>query len=416
MTTPFRNWIRSDREGQTLAVVAVSMVALLAIMSLGIDLGMAYTARAEAQRVADSAALAGASVFWEAEPTAAAADARAREFAARNVVRNRPVDPVNDVMVWVLFDEGKVRVRIERTGLPAWFARFIGWNELTVSAVAAASVMDTGAAECLKPWAVIDLFHVDGKRPVHEWDEPLEFDRNNSLHTYAPNNSRTHENVNLTETGYGAEPGNFNSATGGGGDFGRKMVIKAQDPNDPNVAKPGVFLPIRLPDDPNQVNCFSGGGGAAAYRNDICGCNSNPIEIDQEIPIEPGNMVGPTRQGIRGLLDQEKRNLVWREPNTVTDPDGNYLPPGVVDASDRSGPLVTNSSQIVNMVLIGPDQITKSGMQNVTVTNLAMFFIEGIEGSGNNERVIGRFFGPMKGTNPKGKTTSPEVKILRLVE
>jgi hypothetical protein len=406
MTTLFRNWIRSDREGQTLAVVAVSMVALLAIMSLGVDLGMAYTARAEAQRVADSAALAGASVFWETEPTAAAADARAREFAARNVVRNRPVDPVNDVMVWVLFDEGKVRVRIERTGLPAWFARFIGWNELTVSAVAAASVMDTGAAECLKPWAVIDLFHVNGTRPESEWDNPPEFDRNNPAYTYAPNNSRTHEDSNLTETGYGADDD----------DFGRKMVIKAQDPNDPNVAKPGVFLPIRLPDDPNQVDCFSGGGGAAAYRNDICGCNSNPIEIDDEIPIEPGNMVGPTRQGIRELLNQENRTLVWREPNTVVGDDGNYLPPGVVDASDRSGPLVNNSPQIVNMILIGPDQITKSGMQNVKVTNLAMFFIEGIEGSGNNERVIGRFFGPMKGTNPKGKTTSPEVKILRLVE
>jgi hypothetical protein len=406
MTMPFREWIRSDRDGQSLAVVAVSMVALLAMMSLGIDLGMAYTARAEAQRVADSAALAGASVFWDTEPTAAAAEARAREFAAMNVVRNRPVDPVNDVMVWVLFDERKVRVRVERAGLPTWFARFIGQEQMTVSAMAAASVMNTGAAECLKPWAVVDLFHVDGARPNTAWDDPLEFDHANPGHTYAPNNSRTHEDVNLTETGYGAHPD----------DFGRKMVIKAQNPNDPNVAKPGVFLPIQLPSDPRLEQCFDGGGGAAAYRKDICGCNSNPIEIDDEIPIEPGNMVGPTRQGIRELLNEEERTLVWREPNTVVGPDGNYLPPGVVDASDTSGPLVEKSPQIVNMILIGPDQITKSGMQNVTVTNLAMFFIEGIEGSGNNERVIGRFFGPMKGTNPTGTTTSPEVKILRLVE
>jgi hypothetical protein len=406
MTTRFRSCVRTDRDGQTLAVVAVSLVALLAIMSLGIDLGMAYTARSEAQRVADSSALAGASVFWEEAPTEAAAEARARHFAAQNFVRNRPVHPNDDVMVWVMPDEGKVRVRVERAGLPTWFARFIGQDQLTVSAIAAASVMDTGAAECLKPWAVIDLFHENGARPPA--DPPVLFDANNPDHRYAPNNSDHIGSVNDPPTGYGAEDT----------DFGKPMVIKAQDPNDPNVPQPGVFLPVRLPEDPGQEQCFTGDGGtagAAPYRNNICGCNRNPISIGHQLPIQPGNMVGPTRQGIRGLLDEEDRNLVWRN-ESGTPGEENYLPPGVVDAANPTGPLVTKSPQIAPMILIGPDQITASGMQTVVVTNIVLFFIEGVVGSGPNERVVGRFFGPVKGTNPLGNTTSPLVKILRLVE
>lgn len=403
MTSPFRNWVRTDREGQTLAVVAVSMVALLAIMSLGIDLGMAYTARAEAQRVADSAALAGASVFWETAPTVADADARARAFAAMNVVRNRPVDPEEDVMVWVLFDEGKVRVRVERTGLPAWFSRFIGQDQLTVSAVAAAAVMDTGAAECLKPWAVIDLFHDGNARPPLDPNDPVPFDPANPDHRYAPNNSIHIGNVNDPPTGYGSETN----------DFGLQMVIKAQDPNDPNVSRPGVFHPIRLPDDPDQEQCFSGGGGgdagAAVYRNNICGCNKTAISIGDALPVQTGNMVGPTRQGVRALIGEDP-DVRWSDGGT--DSNGNPIPPGVVDAE---GNPVTQSPRIVHMILVGPDQIISSGMQTVEVTNLAKFFIEGLVGSGNNASVTGRFYGPITGTNSLS-ATSPQVKILRLVE
>jgi hypothetical protein len=384
-----RGVIRTDREGQTLAIVAVSMVALLALLSLGIDLGMAYTARAEAQRVADSAALAGASVFlrnptpFQVQDTA---DAWAREYAARNVVRNRPVDPVEDVMVWVLLEEGKVRVRVERRGLPTWFARLLGRDQLTVSARAAASVLDSGVAECLKPWAVIDLFHINGVRPPFD----SIYDQNNPAHRYEANTNDASD-----PTGWGAQ----------NDDLGRRMVIKAQDPNSPNVPQPGVFLPLRLPDDPNQVDCSPGGGGGAAYRNNICSCNSTPIQIDDQLPIEPGNMVGPTNQGVRDLLKLETRRLEWDEGLKA-----------VVDR-DNNNAIVTQSARIVPMILIGPDQIQKSGMQYVTVRNLSLFFVEGFEGSGNKSELVGRFFGPVRGSaTHAGSTTSPDVKILRLVE
>jgi hypothetical protein len=384
MIRRIHSFVRTDRDGQTLAIAAVMMVALLAMMGLAIDLGMAYTARSEAQRVADSAALAGASVFLEQNPSAAGAEARAREWAGMNVVRNRAVDPVDDVDVQVILADSRVRVWISRSGLPAWYSRFLGYRDLSVQAMAAASVRDSGVAKCLKPWAVIDLFEdANGVRPPAGtlYDEQLG-------HRYVPNLNEAQD-----PTGYGSYPG----------DFGMQMTIKAQDPNSAYVPEPGVFLPIQLPQDPDREICSPGGGGGAAYRNDICACNNTPIAIGSELPIEPGNMVGPTKQGVEQLLKQEPRRLAWSDQqNAVIDLD--------------TGSAVTSSPLIVPMILIGPDQIVKSGMQNVTVQNMALFFIEGFNSQGNKADLTGRFFGPVRGMDEHNHATSPEVKILRLVE
>ena len=395
MTRRLRSCIRTDREGQTLALVAVMLVALLAMMALAIDLGMAYTARAEAQRVADAAALAGASVFLEQNPDSAAAAARAREWAAKNVVRNRLVDPVGDVDVHVIMDDSRVRVWISRSGLPAWFSRILGHTELSVRAMAAAAVRHSGNAQCLKPWAVIDLFMEDGvldRRPDHGTVY------NDADHRYVPN---VDDAVN--PTGYGALTG----------DHGMQFTIKAQDPNSDYVPEPGVFLPIQLPQDPDREICSPGGGGGAVYRNDICACNTSKISIYDELLIEPGNMVGPTKQGMDALLAQEDRKLEWSKTQNAVVDRNSYV---TDDNGNRTYTVVTSSPLIAPMLLIGPDQIVKSGMQYVTVRNMAMFFIEGFDSHGNKAELTGRFLGPVPGLDEDNLTTSPEIKFLRLVE
>ncbi|NIP56718.1 MAG: hypothetical protein GWO00_01460, partial [Gemmatimonadetes bacterium] len=47
------------------------------------------------------------------------------------------------------------------------------------------------------------------------------------------------------------------------------------------------------------------GRGAARYRRNICSCNASVIDLDTEYMIEPGNMVGPTYQGVQTLIDQD---------------------------------------------------------------------------------------------------------------
>ena len=58
--TPMR---RSKEAGIVLYLVAASMVLLIGVLGLAVDLVSYYTVRSEAQRAADAAALAGASVF-----------------------------------------------------------------------------------------------------------------------------------------------------------------------------------------------------------------------------------------------------------------------------------------------------------------------------------------------------------------
>ncbi len=53
----------STQRGFTMAIVAISMVAIISMAALSIDIGTLYEAKAEAQRAADAAALAAAQVI-----------------------------------------------------------------------------------------------------------------------------------------------------------------------------------------------------------------------------------------------------------------------------------------------------------------------------------------------------------------
>src|SRR5271155_5816156 len=69
---------RSKQRGFTMALVAASMVAIIAMAALSIDVGTLYQAKAEAQTAADAAALTAARVISisgvTGDPTNGAAD------------------------------------------------------------------------------------------------------------------------------------------------------------------------------------------------------------------------------------------------------------------------------------------------------------------------------------------------------
>ncbi len=60
---------RTGQEGQTLVLVAISLFVLIAMAALAIDVTTLYAARAEMQRAADAAALAGAKAFVDSGVT-----------------------------------------------------------------------------------------------------------------------------------------------------------------------------------------------------------------------------------------------------------------------------------------------------------------------------------------------------------
>ncbi|MDH3428108.1 MAG: Tad domain-containing protein, partial [Gemmatimonadota bacterium] len=99
-----------DEKGAAIALVALSMVALISAIALAVDVGMLVSARTEAQRVADLSALAGAGILAVDPSADDAARAEAIRFAAMNTVRGQPAVVLpTDVVVdldssWVTVD------------------------------------------------------------------------------------------------------------------------------------------------------------------------------------------------------------------------------------------------------------------------------------------------------------------------
>ena len=72
------------RSGQTLAIMAALLIPALAVLALTMDLGLVYVRRAEMQRAADAAVLAGAQEFI----TGGSVETYVRSYLEKNPVGN----------------------------------------------------------------------------------------------------------------------------------------------------------------------------------------------------------------------------------------------------------------------------------------------------------------------------------------
>jgi hypothetical protein len=457
----------------------MSLVGLVGILALGIDLGALFTARSEAQRAADAAALAGASAFLEypQDQARGPGEAWAIEYATSNEVRNRPVER-DEVTVWVDTDESTVRARVRRDGVPTWFAGALGFDAIDIGAEAVAWAGQSGAAQCLKPFAVPDMWEetTDDLNNNRVWDEGERWRYDPSTDRYRGYSGGSDSN----ETGYGSgwRDGRVDAAGRRfDRDLGRRITIKATNPRDAWVSS--FFLPWALPEDDGQPECGSsvggggggiggggsgggdpddagtgegggafgwlkwsekrgdlgvgerpgggggngngnggsgnggnggggGGGGvgrddgagrgAAAYRRNICSCNRSVIDLDTEYLIEPGNMVGPTHQGVQQLIG--------------LDPDAYW--------DDRAGTVVsehgTDSPRVITVALFDPGEINSPGRQYIRFNNFARVFIE--EQEDRRDPVTGRFLYYVRGVGSggqDGETTGSLVRTLQLI-
>lgn len=159
-----RNPFGLGERGATMVLVALCIVALLGVTALAIDVGMLLTARTEAQRSADAAAHGGALEWLLSGGDQADTRTAAQQVASINLVIGEAPD-VSDGDVEFLTDPERVRVTVWRSedrGNPVatYFARVLGFNDVDVSAVAAAAISDACGAGCPLPLVLID-----------EWDD-----------------------------------------------------------------------------------------------------------------------------------------------------------------------------------------------------------------------------------------------------
>ncbi|MFQ5863586.1 MAG: pilus assembly protein TadG-related protein [Candidatus Brocadiales bacterium] len=244
-----RKYFGSNR-GVIAIIVAAGAGVLFGMVALGVDVGYLFLVRNQLQNAADAGALAGAPkliyLYGGTSGSEGEATAEAIAYAQRHFAADRPIEP-GEVDVDISVDGSEfgvdgpsIRVTVKRTQetipVALFFGRILGTSEAEVSATAVARLIPAKAICDLRPWAVYE-------------------DEGNPL-----------------------QPG-------------QEVILKYSSKKPPDWPVPGWFSPVRAP----------GEQGANAYKNHIINGFINcdkPIEEGDWLDLEPGNMVGPTVQGL----------------------------------------------------------------------------------------------------------------------
>jgi hypothetical protein len=462
--------VRNER-GASIVIVAVSLFAMLGMAALAVDMGMLLKVRSDAQRTADAAALAGAGEFLNGDPFVMrfkAADS-ALTYAARNYVGWQYVDTAGalasdsgsrrvinspEAYVQSIPDSQKVRVWIRRSATATWFGNLLGLDWVPIAARAAAQAVDAGSGKCVKPFAIPDIWadadnDTDARNPNNrlpdiagqqgggQKGEEWEFGPGDVYSRFKdPNNP----NSPSAWTGYGSgwrntSPTNNTWYADDGtlrrlywDDYGRPMSIKMSNPQD--SPSPGFFYPWTMPYDSSNPGaycnangeCQAPNNGANYYKWNIANCNPVSVIVSDEVNLDttylnkPGNMIGPTNQGIRDLMDDDPL-ACWHEeadPNHAGYTTGQVMKrssPG--GACDQAYPNWESSPRVMLVPLFDPSQI-RSGRTKLEFNNMALIFLEGQNNA--HAEVIGRFLYFAKSTGPLGPRTGSLIKKLQLIE
>ena len=260
-----------NQQGFVLIVVAGILIALIGFVALGVDTGVLYSARTSAQEVADAAALAGAFTYInnpDATDPAATASDHALQVALNNSILGKAIVAA-DVTVTPDVANRKVKV-VVTSAQPTYFAKAV-WDStanISVTAIAEASEWSTGSS-CAKPWFVPNTVFAPGVcgsecDPAHLLINPS----------------------TRAVTAFGKSM------------YGTEFTIKPQNPS--TALSPGNFYAVRFP----------GASGGDDYRDEIIGCANAYLRCGELYDVEPGNMVGPTKQGVEGLIGDPPR-FTW---------------------------------------------------------------------------------------------------------
>lgn len=110
------------------------------------------------------------------------------------------------------------------------------------------------------------------------------------------------------------------------------------------------------------------GGGAKAYKGFLInGYNSStPLGIGDEVETEPGNMSGPTSDGIQTLLDSDTN-----------------------DHGEDLSQLEPNCPRLIKIPVV--DSMDVEGRSFVTIVGFAAFFLDDLVKNGGHTEIRGRF-------------------------
>ncbi len=363
--------LRGNR-GQALVIFALALFVLMGVAALAIDVGHMYAVRNELQRSADAGALAGASAFQEgpwdntdlSSATMVLADARARSFASRDPVAQAPLDAGGDVTVTFPAAD-RIQVTTRRT-VSLSFARVLGvpTQAINATAVAEAAIVDQGV-RCLKPWGI-----------------PLPWDDANGNRQYDPGET-VHPLTDIAE--------------------GTRVILKVGEPlNNPN----NLDNVAAIQQESGHFFALSpcGDSGGADYRDRIEAACLDDCSLGEGEPVDlkTGNTVGPTRQGVDGLI--------------ALDPNATY-DTATHQVSGSSYDNWMDSPRLVKVPLYDPSQMLRQGSTQMQIAAFGGFWLEGYDS--RQGTVIGYYvtdIAPGGGTSTTGPAPGPQLRVIHLVQ
>jgi Flp pilus assembly protein TadG len=288
--------LRRDERGMTFVFVGLGFMAFMAATTLAIDVGMFMTAKSQAQNAADAGALAGAIAlgfndFDDRSSTGPAVSA-AISAAQSNLMMGAAPSVLPGDVTFPLDPAGqptRVKVSVYRTTvrdnpIPTLIGPVFGVPTVDIGATATAEASKANAATCVKPFMIPD-----------RWKEPngAEFDPLTSRFTMYDNRGNLLP-ASSRDTYIGVGEDGYTGYTAD--DKGMQLILRAGSGN--NV-EPTAYQSWKMPGDV----------GGDFYRDNISGCNTSIISFSPSQPTyliqEPGNMVGPTNDGIDLLIAKD---------------------------------------------------------------------------------------------------------------
>jgi Putative Flp pilus-assembly TadE/G-like len=310
MSVPFRR-LRHNERGMSLVLISVGLLGFLAATTLAIDVGMFMTARSQAQNAADAGALSGVIALYFNDWDDRSADGPAVQSALNtarqtgNEVMGAAVSVTPPDVTFPNDPDGqptRVKVDVFRTAergnpIQTLIGQYFGVSNVNIAATATAEAVPANGMTCIKPFVIPD-----------RWREMNAPPYNDQTSRFAMYDNRGNPLANPDIYIPATDPANY-TGYNNEADRGRQLVLRAGSGN--NI-EPSSYYSLAIgvggEDNPGGLT------GGEAYDWNITNCNHSVIVWGQLVVQEPGNMVGPTVQGVEGLIARDP-NAYW---NTAT--------------------------------------------------------------------------------------------------
>src|SRR5437870_3843332 len=286
---------QEQQRGQTILLVAFSLVVILGMAALAIDVVTLYTARSEAQRSADAAALAGAKMLVDSgmtsDPCNATLAGNAKTWAtqqATTAAQQNTIAGIAPGRINVTFPNGgstgcpgnfginpQIMVQVQRTDIPTFFARIWSRTLATISASAVAEAYNPSnaasagspvpiAIRCVKPLLLPNCDPARGACP----STPAQFV------------DPTTGNISNPGSGVVGESITMNSNCGSGAQGAPCM---------PQAPVAGQYYPLALP--PSALLLCPGLSALcqpppAGFQQDLQCCSGSTLQCGQQYSID----------------------------------------------------------------------------------------------------------------------------------